>query len=163
MALVVRVERVMGDAAAMFGTPRPIIRRAVFLCRWFMMLRRSSVRKTAILLLEPEFVFLTAVMVGFITRRIVMTLFLATEIERGPLPVLVAFGVMVGMRLRVARNAGAMVRAPRPIIKRAMFLRRRFMMERWSSMGKTAMLLLEPELILLTAGLTTVTWTGRGE
>jgi len=83
-------------------------------------------------------------MVGFITRRIVMTLFLATEIERGPLPVLVAFGVMVGMRLRVVRNAGAMVRAPRPIIKRAMFLRRRFMMERWSSMGKTAMLLLEP-------------------
>ena len=45
--------RVTRDAAAMFRAPSPIIMRAVFLCRRFMMLRRSSMRKTAILLLEP--------------------------------------------------------------------------------------------------------------
>jgi hypothetical protein len=73
-----------------------------------------------------------------------LTWFLATQVERGPLPVLMAFGVRVGMWERVVRNAAPMFRAPRPIMMGAMFLRRRFMMRRWSSMGKTAMLLLEP-------------------
>jgi len=50
----------------------------------------------------------------------------------------VAFGV------RVARNTAAMFGAPKPITMGAMFLCRRFIMARISSMRKAAMLLLEP-------------------
>jgi hypothetical protein len=41
-----------------------------------------------------------------------------------------ALGRRVGMRLRVARNTAAMFGAPKPIIMRAMFFYRRFVVAR---------------------------------
>lgn len=77
---------------------------------------------------------------------------LAIEVVERPLPVAGTFRRWVVRRARPVRNAAAVFVAPRPIMRRALFLWRRRRMRMWSTMRKTTTLLIIPEFIALAAG-----------
>jgi hypothetical protein len=160
--LRVGVVLAMRDTAVVFVAPGPIVTGALFLWRGSAMLRRTTSRKTTLLLLKPELVALAfglTATAGSATRGMFMSL-LAAEGGGGPIPVLVAIRV-VGKMLLV-RNAAAVFFAPRPIVGRALSTVRRIVMMMRTAPRKTATLLLEPEFIFLTLGWAMLAVAGLG-
>jgi len=80
---------------------------------------------------------------------VVVVVFLAPKVSEKPNPALVALGKRV---VGVVGNAGVVLVAPRPVLRRTFLSGWGRVVLMWSPMRKTTFLLFEPELLFFAAG-----------